>query len=175
MADGGNVIQERAAVEVPHVRIGTPDDVHPMMDIAMLASGENGFMNPNPQKMLQDIWAALNLDHGIVGIIGKPGEQIEGAVLLRIGPSWYSDDLMVDEKAVFVHPQYRAAKGGRAKRLVEFSKSVADNLGIPLAMGVLSNSRTAAKIRLYSRMFGEPAGVYFLYNARTGDFGKDDA
>jgi hypothetical protein len=40
--------------------------------------------------------------------------------------------------------------------------------GIPLAIGVMSNTRTEAKIRLYERVFGAPAGVYFLYNAKTG-------
>jgi hypothetical protein len=42
-------------------------------------------------------------------------------------------------------------------------------MGMPLLIGVLSNSRTEAKIRLYKRHFGEPAGAYFLYNARTGE------
>lgn len=154
------------------VRQGTPDDIHSMMDLALQACGENGFLNPEPLKLLNDIWAALNLDKGIVGIIGEPGEQIEGAVLLRIGPNWYSNDLLVEEKAIFVHPDFRAAKGGRARRLCEFSKEVADKLDLPLVIGVLSNTRTAAKVRLYERIFGEPAGVFFLYNARTGAFGK---
>ena len=152
------------------VRIGTPEDVHAMMDLAMMACDENGFVNPDKEKLLSEIWQGLVRNHGIVGIIGKPGEQIEGAVLLRIGAMWYSHDLVVEEKAIFVHPDYRKSKNGRAKALCEFSKQVSNELGIPLMIGVLSNHRTQAKVRLYERQFGPPSGAFFLYGAKTGDY-----
>lgn len=150
------------------VRIGTPDDVDGVMQLALSASHENGFVSPNPEKMLQDIWPALNLDRGLLGIIGNTGEKLEGAVLLRVGSMWYSDDEVLEEKAIFIDPKYRSAKGGRARRLCEFSKHVADNLGMPLIIGVLSNHRTEAKVRLYERQFGKPSGAFFLYGATTG-------
>lgn len=152
------------------VRIGTPEDVHPMMELALQACEENGFVDPNPQKLLAEIWPALNLDHGLVGIIQDGGGQLEGAILLRVGPMWYSDANVLEERAIFIHPDYRSAKGGRARRLCEFSKKTADTLGIPLMIGVLSNHRTEAKVRLYERQFGKPSGAFFLYNARTGAF-----
>jgi hypothetical protein len=150
------------------VRIGTPEDVHGVMQLALSASSENGFVSPNPEKMLRDIWPALNLDRGLLGVIGNTGEKLEGAVLLRVGSMWYSDDEVLEEKAIFIDPRYRSAKGGRARRLCEFSKHVADNLGIPLIIGVLSNHRTEAKVRLYERQFGKPSGAFFLYGATTG-------
>jgi len=150
------------------VRIGTPDDVHGVMDLALSACDENGFVSPNPEKLLQQIWPALNLDQGLLGIIGNTGEKLQGAVLLRVGSMWYSDDEVLEEKAIFIDPKYRSAKGGRARRLCEFSKHVADNLGIPLIIGVLSNHRTEAKVRLYERQFGKPSGAFFLYGATTG-------
>ena len=152
------------------VRIGTPNDVHPMMDLAMQACDENGFVDPNPQKLLAEIWPALNLDNGIVGIIQDEGGSLEGAILLRVGAMWYSDAQVVEERAIFVHPNFRSAKGGRAKRLCEFSKKVADTLSLPLMIGVLSNHRTAGKIRMYQRIFGEPSGAFFLYGAKTGQY-----
>jgi len=150
------------------VRIGTPEDVHDIMELALSACDENGFVDPNPQRLLAEIWPALNLDRGMVGIIGEDGKKPEAAVLLRIGTMWYSDADVLEEKAIFVHPEYRSAKGGRARRLCEFSKQVADKLGIPLIIGVLSNHRTEAKVRLYERQFGKPSGAFFLYNAQTG-------
>ena len=152
------------------VRVGTPEDVHAMVDIAMMAARENGIVSPDPIMLLQDLWPALNKDRGIVGIIGAPGKQIEAAVLLRIGHTWYNggEDLL-EERAIFVHPEYRSAKGGRAARLCEFSKSVSDTLNIPLTIGILSSQRTEAKIRMYRRILGEPSGAYWLYNAKTGD------
>lgn len=150
------------------VRVGTPEDVHAIMDLALSACGENGFVNPNPQKLLAEIWPALNLDRGLVGIIGDENQKPEAAVLLRIGCMWYSDADVLEEKAIFVDPEYRSAKGGRARRLCEFSKQVSDKLGIPLIIGVLSNHRTEAKVKLYERQFGKPSGAFFLYNAQTG-------
>jgi hypothetical protein len=150
------------------VRIGGPEDVDAIMELALSACKENGFVNPSPQRLLHEIWPALNLDGGLLGVIGEPGEKMEGAVLLRIGAMWYSDDQVLEEKAIFIHPNYRSAKGGRARRLCQFSKQVADSLGIPLIIGVLSNHRTAAKVRLYERQFGKPTGAFFLYGATTG-------
>lgn len=150
------------------VRVGDPNDVDAMMDLALQACDENGFVNPNPVKLLEQIYPALMQDRGLVGIIGNKGEKIEGAVLLRVSKMWYSDQDVLEEKAIFIHPEYRSAKGGRARRLVEFSKEVSDYLKIPLIIGVLSNHRTEAKVRLYERQFGKASGAFFLYNAQTG-------
>jgi hypothetical protein len=155
--------------EEPNVRVGDVSDVDEVMSLALSACEENGFVEPNPQKLLAEIWQGLSLERGVVGIIGEKGKA-EGAVLLRIGSMWYSDHEVLEEKAIFIHPDYRSAKGGRARRLCEFSKQVADSLGIPLIIGVLSNHRTEAKVRLYERQFGKPSGAFFLYNAHTGAF-----
>jgi len=152
------------------VRLGTPDDVHQCMDLALKASEENGFVKSNPQKLLQELWPGLNLDNGLVGVIEGEDGRVEAGILLRIGYMWYSDDPVLEEKAIFVAPDCRSAKGGRARRLCEFSKQVADTLGLPLIIGVLSNHRTEAKVRLYERQFGKPTGAFFLYNARTGSY-----
>lgn len=150
------------------IRIGTPNDVDDVMELAMQACDENAFVQPNPKRLLEDIWPALNLDRGLLGIIGEEGGKPQGVVLLRIGKMWYSDQDVVEEKAIFIHPEYRSAKGGRARKLCEFSKKIADGLKIPLIIGVLSNSRTEGKIRLYERQFGKPTGAFFLYGAKSG-------
>jgi hypothetical protein len=151
-----------------HIRIGTPDDIDEIMAVAMQATEENGFLEASPEKLVREIYPALCQDHGIVGLIGPKDGSIEGIVVLRIGEMWYSDVPVVEEKAIFIHPEFRSAKGGRARRLCAFSKKVADTLGIPLIIGVLSNHRTEAKIRMYEREFGKPSGALFLYGATTG-------
>jgi hypothetical protein len=77
-------------------------------------------------------------------------------VLLRIVTTWSSDELVLEERAIFIHPDFRSAKGGRASRMCEFSKRVAERMQLPLMIGVLSNQRTEAKVRLYKRHFGQP-------------------
>lgn len=150
------------------VRVGTPEDIDAVMAVALLACAENALSRPNPRKLLEDLWAALNLQGGICGIIGKPGCIVEGIVVLRVGTLWYSDDASLDERAIFVRPEYRSAKGGRARRLCEFSKKCAEELCMPLTIGILSSIRTEAKIRLYSRVLGEPSGAFWIYNGKTG-------
>jgi hypothetical protein len=150
------------------VWVGKPEDVDDIMELAVAACEENGFVKPNQVKLLNEIWPALNRDKGIVGIVGVPNEKPHGAILLRIGNIWYSDEPILEEKAVFIHPDYRAAKGGRARKLCEFGKKVADELQMTLTIGVMSNQRTEGKIRMYQRIFGPPSGAYFLYGANTG-------
>lgn len=152
-----------------HVRVGTPEDVHQFMELCLMGSEENGFVRPDPQRLLDEVWPALNREGGICGVIGAPGaDHFEGGVLLRTCKLWYSDKLVLEERGIFVHPEYRAAKGGRARKLCEFAKTAAEKLGTPLLIGVLSNDRTEGKVRLYERIFGKAAGAYWLINAETG-------
>jgi hypothetical protein len=156
------------------VRVGTLADLDEVMKLAVMASAENGFVDANPVKLLNEIYPALMLNRGMCGLIGQAGGIVEGVVLLRVGNMWYSDAETLDERAIFIHPDYRSAKGGRAARLCEFSKRAADHLGLPLVIGVLSNARTMAKVRLYQRQFGEPQGAFWIYGAKTGDVSKSD-
>lgn len=149
-------------------RVGLPSDIDEIMALAIMASHENGFLSPSPEKLLRGIYPALCQDHGIVGVVGPEGGPIQGAVLLHVNTHWYSDEQFLEEKSVFVHPDFRKAAGGRAARLVEFSKKAADTLGMPLLIGVLSSNRTEAKVRMYRRLLGEPQGAFFLYNGGTG-------
>lgn len=152
-----------------HVREGVAQDFNEVMRLAMDATRENAFINPDFELIANQMYAALTRSGAVAGVIGgAPGEKLEGMVILNMGPMWYSRDLILDEKVIYVDPDYRAAKGGRARKLAEWAKGLSKALGIPLAIGVLSNTRTEAKIRLYERVFGVPAGVYFLHNAKTG-------
>jgi len=162
--------------DTPVVRTGMPDDVHDVMRLTMECHAENGFVSANTGKMLEEVYSALSRHHGIVGVIGGMGRPMEGCVVLRMGTVPYSDVDVLEEKFLFVNEHYRAASIGRARLLAEFAKKTSDDLDLPLLIGILSNERTKAKIRLYTRTFGEPAGAFFLYNAKTGVFrDKGDA
>lgn len=151
------------------IRIATQDDMTEVMKLAVTACKENSFLPASPVRLATEIWPALCLDHGLCAVIGPKGTmEIQGLILLRIGEMWYSDQIVVEEKAVFVYPQFRSAKGGRAGKLVEYGKKVADTLKLPLLIGILSNSRTEGKIRMYTRLIGPPAGAFFLHGAHTG-------
>lgn len=150
-----------------------PDDVHEVMQLAMLACDENALLKPSEEKLLYGIWPGLVRENAICVAIGKEGGQIEGVMLLNIGQLWYSAEMILEERAIFIHPQFRRGKVGRAKKLAEYAKHVADMLELPLVIGVLSNERTEAKVRMYSRVFGSQAGAFFVYGAKTGHHGVE--
>lgn len=158
--------------EEVHVRVATPQDLHSVLELAMMVASENGIFEPDMNMVVADIWPALNGERGLIGVIGDPGEPLQGFVLLRIGNLWYSPAEIIEEKTVFVAPKYRSAKGGRARKLCEFSKKVSDELGLPLIIGVVSNHRTKGKEGLYNRLFGPPAGAFWLYGAKTGSWNR---
>ena len=150
--------------EQTEIRVGTVDDVHDIMSQLSNTYEEMGFSNISPIKVLQEVYASLSLDRGIFGIIGNPGETIQAGVLLRIGKPWYSDDDVVEERGIFVHPDYRSGRLGLARKLCDFSKKFAEDMGLPLIVGIQSTTKIAPKIRLYERAFGEQRGAFFVYN-----------
>jgi hypothetical protein len=150
------------------VRVADPSEVHEVMRLAISGAEENSFLPAKAELILNEVWPAVNQDHGICGTIGSPGGRLEGIVILRVSTMYYSEQMCVEEKIIFVDPEFRSAKCGRAHRLCEFSKRVADSLDLPLLIGVCSSERTKAKVRMYERIFGPPAGAYFLYKTATG-------
>jgi hypothetical protein len=150
------------------VRFGVPDDIHRFMDLTFLCAEENGLLAPSTVKILNEVWASLHSNHGLIGVVEGPDGTLEAGILLRVDTMPYSDELVLCERAIFVRPEFRSAKGGRASRLCEFAKSVSTSLDMPLLIGVLSTHRAAGKVRLYERHFGTPAGAYWLWGAKTG-------
>jgi hypothetical protein len=82
------------------------------------------------------------------------------------------DAQVVEEKAIFIHPEFRSAKGGRAKRLCEFSKKASDDLGIPLDhwRTIQQPHRSQSSHVLKAPVWQSQSGAFFLYGAKTGEF-----
>ena len=75
-----------------------------MMDLTMTASDENSVVRPSPRRIAEDVWPALHRDRGIVWIIGPDEGPLEGAALLRVVSPWYSEDEILEERGIYVHP-----------------------------------------------------------------------
>lgn len=145
------------------VRVATPEDVHEVMDMAFESIQETGIAEANPEIVLAEIWPALNRYCGIVGIIGKPGEKAEGCVVMGLSGIWYSNIQFLEERFIYVRPEFRFEQGGRANKLCEFSKNVANGLEMSLVMGTSTRKKQKGKRRLYQRNFGAQVGEYYLY------------
>lgn len=151
-----------STTETP-VRIATAADEDAIMDLCRMLHEENGQFSMSEAKVRDALQTAFKRQGGLIGVIDGP-KGLEGIILLTIGQLWYSDDWMLEEMFNFVHPDHR--RSSHAKRMIQFAKESADKLGIPLMIGVLSNTRTEAKVRLYERMLPK-AGAYFVHDGRT--------
>lgn len=153
------------------VRRAVAADYDGVWELFRLLHAENALLSMSKPKidwMLDRIFRADQLPQndlglrGYMGVIGPLGGQLEGFILLTISSFWYSDDIILEEYANFVHPDYR--KSNHAKTLVSYAKYLADRISVPLLIGIISNTRTAAKVRLYRRQLPE-AGAFFVYNS----------
>ena len=100
---------------------------------------------------------------GLLGIIRGEGTEIRAMMFLLITRFWYSTAFHLEELFNFVHPDHRHSN--YADALLRFAGHSSEQLGIPLIIGVLTNARMAAKVRLYRRRLGMPVGAVFVKNA----------
>jgi len=143
-----------------HVRIAGPEDQDAVLAFFKLMHEENGIFEWDEEKTQDFIDRSTSRRHGVVGIIdGENG--LEGMICLIPDQLWYSSQWFLNEIFNFVHPDYR--RSTRAKSLISFAKNISDEMELPLIIGVVSNYRTEAKVKLYERQFPK-AGAFFLYN-----------
>jgi hypothetical protein len=145
------------------VRKAVPTDRPEILEMCVENHKDNGQFTLSMPKVEAMIDKAFNRGGTIIGVVGSG--KIEGFILLNLSQQWYSDDWMLEETMNYVRPPYR--KSTHAKDMMYFGKRCSDELGITLAIGVVSNERTRAKMELYRRQFGEPCGGYFLYHPKT--------
>jgi len=151
----------------PRIRGVRDSEIKPLMEMCVRLHEENGIghrMDPN--RVLAVIEKAVANKQGWIGVIGDNG-RIEGSICLLINQMWYSDQWCIEEFWNYVLPEYR--QSDNAKQLIRCAKWVSDEMGMPMLISILSNIRTEAKIRMYRRELGEPAGAFFLYGAKTGE------
>lgn len=143
------------------VHIGERKDEEELMALCRQLASENGMFAVNEDKVRAMLRKAFDRQGGILGVIGEPG-KIEAMIYLHVISFWYSDKPVLEELFAYVGPKYRKSKN--AVELMQFAKFCADDINLPLFIGVISNERTAGKVRLYQRQFATPVGNFFVYN-----------
>lgn len=148
------------------VRRAEPRDEDQLMHLCRLLYGENALFEMDDELVRHTLYRAFAKHDGIIGVVDGP-DGLQGAIYLLISRFWYSRQHHLEELFNFVHPDCR--RSGHAKALIGYAKVVSDELHIPLNIGVISNERTEAKVRLYQRQLGAPAGAFFFYNGQFAD------
>lgn len=145
-----------------NVRLATAADTDAIYEFSVNMQFENGLFHIDIPKAKRVVAACASGQGGLVGVIEDDG-KIVGSVALLYSQQWYSDEWYLEELWNYIDPEYR--KKMYILDLIHFSKWVSEHIkpgGMPLIMGILSNIRTEAKVRLYKREL-PLVGGYFLY------------
>ncbi len=150
------------------VRLATPADAQELWRLTLAAHNENALRSLAPERIQWWMGRVLYPEaipawdtgpRGVVGVIGPEG-NLEGMVFILIGQFWYSDERHLEELIVYCDPRHR--KTNHTKCLVQWMKDQAEQSGLPLLTGIMSNHRTEAKVRLYQKLLGKPIGAFFF-------------
>lgn len=146
------------------VRIATRSDEQEIVDLLHVMHFENGMM-PLDETVSKEFFSlAFDRKGGIIGVIGPPGD-IRAMIYLLLTRFWYTSSMHIEECFNFIRPDSRRNTGRYAPTLINFAKKCADEIKVPLLIGVLTNHRMEAKVRLYRRSLGTPSGAFFVYGA----------
>jgi GNAT superfamily N-acetyltransferase len=144
------------------IRLADDDDELAILDMCRLMHREQPYHPLNIGKVAAMVRLAIHQGperRGILGVIGER-DHLRAAIFLLIEPIWYSDDWQILEFFNYVRPEYR--RQAYAQDLISYAKKCSDQIGLDLTIGVFSNIRTAAKIRLYRRWVPQ-FGAFFCY------------
>lgn len=149
------------AKEPTKIRLADERDEPEIWKLCNLMWEEQPYHPLDWDRVVPAIRMATRHEHGIIGVIGERGE-LKGATFMVLSQVWYSKEWQLIEYFNFVQPDSRKSTYG--KDLISYAKSCADALGVDLMMGIFSNKRTEAKVRLYRRTPGfEYMGGFFNY------------
>ena len=150
--------------DCPDIRLAEVEDIPSLMALTRLAADEDAQHPYDPEKVWSVVRRHYDKMGGLIAVAGPKGEPIRGYLIMIVDEIWYSPDFQLLELSLFVSPEHR--KSTLAKQLMAFSKAASEGLKLDLTIGVLSNERTAAKVRLYQRQF-KTAGAYFMYRPQS--------
>lgn len=164
-------MEQQAAAAPPDVRLAVPEDRDRLVALTEMLHGENGLFSLSPTKRDALLDRYYSRQGSIIGVIGDVGEPVASIYLSLTQPE-YTDDWALVELWAHVDPEHR--RSTHAKNLITYAKFVSTQMRLPLLIGILSNTRTEAKVKLYERMV-PAAGRYFIYNPQFAGGSWGDA
>lgn len=146
-------------VEPTDVRLAAPEDRDGILALTTQLHGENGLFAMAPDKVNQMLDRYYQRKGAVIGVIGEVGHPV-AAIYLGLEQLIYTNDWSLQEHFNFVAADHR--RSTYARQLIAYAKGVSDQMKVPLMIGILSNKRTEAKVRLYEQLM-EKCGAFFVY------------
>ena len=147
----------------PTVIGATLADLPEFMRLFKIMHQENGMFSLDEDCVRDTFNRAVKNKEGVIGLIKGPLGDLRAMLYLLITRYYYTQQFHLEELFNFVAPEHR--KTNYADVLLKYADHCQKQLGIPLVIGVLTNSRMEAKVRKYRRHFGMPAGAFFVSGA----------
>ena len=141
------------------VRFATRADEADLLKMCHELHEENGLFDMDEEAVKDTLNHAFDRKGGLIGVIDGP-KGIEASCYLLITTIWYTKENHLEEIWNYVRPPFRQSNHGTT--LITWAKYCHEQMQMPLMIGILSNHRTEAKVRLYRRMLGVPAGAFFI-------------
>lgn len=136
-------------------------DLPELMRLFRIMWAEGG-MFPLDEDCAKEMFVnAIEKHQGVIGVIRGDGTEVRAFICLLITRFWYTSKFHLEELWSYVGQEHRRTNYSEA--LIRYAKHCSDDLKIPLMIGVLSNKRMEAKVRLYQKHFGVPFGAFFLH------------
>lgn len=145
------------------VRLAVPEDMDGIVRMIFELHDENGLFPLSEARIREYMQRYLDGRGAVIGVVGDVGSPV-ASIYLAFDQPYYSEAFFLNEAWNFVHPDHRNKR--YAGQLINFAKWCAERMGVVLMMGIVSNHRTEAKIRLYERQL-EKAGAYFMHNRQV--------
>ena len=110
----------------------------------------------SPNKVFAAVLRCLS--HGFVAV-ADDGADLVGAILCEPSQTWYSEEWMLAELALYVRPEVR--QGAVARRLIAAARSFAKERQARLTIGVIGGRDVERKAAFFDRCGLELTGVVF--------------
>jgi hypothetical protein len=153
------------------IRPATQGDENSLFDLLCMAYGENASFAMSEKKVKAMIEAGTREKGVIIGVADAPdGSGLAGSIGAVFTQWWYTDDWHIDECWNYVHPDHRKGinkqPAGYGSDLIKYMKWVAEQMNMALHLGILTNKRTKAKIRMYESHMPQ-VGAFFIHNLQS--------
>lgn len=146
------------------VRLADAQDLPQLMQLAQELHAENGQHDFSYHKVRNLLQRGVSQDYAVLAVIGEPLD-IRAMLMLIVDQVYYSEERQIIELWNFVRCDSRRSDYG--KQLLAFAMQYADNLGLDLTIGIVSDESMEAKTRLYERQIGVRAGSVFIYRPKA--------
>lgn len=144
------------------VRCALPEDEEDILVLLRIRHKEHGELCGWDDNLVRNIIRnGIERRGGYIGVIRGP-DGVEGTVGLFMSRDWYSNDVYLADRWLFVDPHKR--QGAHARNLVAFAKWVAEDLGVQLRLSTIGHDKDGLMILCARKL--TPIGRLFTFDGR---------